>query len=422
MKRINGYNEFLLEKEFQKIVYEIFKLVENSPTMEWDFTNPEDKVNVGDTITWDNPSNKFTPTKDEDPIQIEWSVDQKTKYQKLKDRLSDFKSKIKTAKNWLQEQDPDIEIKYEHPIIDMVKEFLSKLKDKEKIKQYFLRLLDEIKSLPIGVKKNILIKISFIFLSYVSIADITTPEIVEKEPVMAEVKLELQKSNTQNITPAKQQVDVKKKESKGGAKFEIAQEGVHKAEGKYTADRDDKGNWTGNEVGSGMLLGTKFGIAAPTLVKYYKDMKLGTPSQQDMMDLTYDTALNIYKKDYWDAQKLSNFKSQSIANVLYDGCVNQGPGATLTILTKSLENVDVDSSGVNSWNEFHEKLIDDVNSLSVKKTKKLFHIIKDKRWERYQDGNPKYIGGWKNRLDDITFNDDNTDKNQAVVKIKENFK
>jgi hypothetical protein len=189
MKRINGYNEFLLEKEFQKIVYEIFKLVENSPTMEWDFTNPEDKVNVGDTITWDNPSNKFTPTKDEDPIQIEWSVDQKTKYQKLKDRLSDFKSKIKTAKNWLQEQDPDIEIKYEHPIIDMVKEFLSKLKDKEKIKQYFLRLLDEIKSLPIGVKKNLLIKISFIFLSYVSIADITTPEIVENEPVMAEVKL-----------------------------------------------------------------------------------------------------------------------------------------------------------------------------------------------------------------------------------------
>jgi hypothetical protein len=257
-------------------------------------------------------------------------------------------------------------------------------------------------------------KISFIFLSYVSIVDITTPEIVEKEPVMAEVKLELQKSNTQNITPAKQQVDVEKKESKGGAKFEIAQEGVHKAEGKYTADRDDKGNWTGNEVRSGMLLGTKFGIAAPTLVKYYKDMKLGTPSQQDMMDLTYDTALNIYKKDYWDAQQLSNFKSQSLANVLYDGCVNQGPGATLTILTKSLKNVDIDSSDVNSWNEFHEKLIDDVNSLSVKKTKKLFHIIKDKRWERYQRGNSKYIGGWKNRLDDITFNDDITDKNQDI--------
>ena len=402
MKRINDYNDFLLEKEFQKIVYEIFKLVENSPTFVWDFKNDDDKVNVGDTITWDvNPSKKVDSVKDEDPLSMEWTFDQKTKYQKFKDKLSDLKVKIKTAKDWIQEPDSDVKIQYEHPIIDMVKEFLTKLKDKEKVKQYFLKLIDELKSLPNPVKKKLLIKLSFIFLSYVSVNDLTTPEIIEKEPVMAEVKIELQKDKTQSIETKKEQVS-----KSTGSKFEIAQEGVHKAEGKYTADRDDKGNWTGNIVGKGMLLGTKFGIAAPTLVKYYKDMKLGTPSQQDMMDLTYEKALEIYKKDYWEAQKLSNFKSQSIANVLYDGCVNQGPGATLTILTKSLEEVDIDSSDVNSWNEFHEKLIDDVNSLPVKKTKKLFHIIKDKRWERYQDGNPKYIGGWKNRLDDLTFNDE----------------
>jgi len=403
MRRINRYNDFLLEKEFQKIVYEIFKLVESSPTIEWDLTKPEDKVNVGNTITWDvDTSKKIDPIKDKKPIEVEWNFDQKSKYQKFKDKLSELKSKIKTAKDWIQEKDADVDIKFEHPLVNMVKEFLTKLKDKEAIKEYFLKLLEEIKSLPNPVKKKLLIKLSFIFLSYVSVNDLTTPEIIEKEPVMAEVKIELKKDKPQSI-------EIKKEEevSKStGAKFEIAQEGVHKAEGKYTADRDDKGNWSGNIVGKGMLLGTKFGIAAPTLVKYYKDNNLGTPSQQNMMDLTYEKALEIYKKDYWDAQKLSNFKSQSISNVLYDGCVNQGPGATLTILTKSLEEVDIDSSNVNSWNEFHEKLIDDVNSLSVKKTKKLFHIIKDKRWERYQDGNPKYIGGWKNRLDDLTFNDE----------------
>ena len=403
MRRINRYNDFLLEKEFQKIVYEIFKLVESSPTIEWDLTKPEDKVNVGNTITWDvDTSKKIDPIKDKKPIEVEWNFDQKSKYQKFKDKLSELKSKIKTAKDWIQEKDADVDIKFEHPLVNMVKEFLTKLKDKEAIKEYFLKLLEEIKSLPNPVKKKLLIKLSFIFLSYVSVNDLTTPEIIEKEPVMAEVKIELKKDKPQSI-------EIKKEEevSKStGAKFEIAQEGVHKAEGKYTADRDDKGNWSGNIVGKGMLLGTKFGIAAPTLVKYYKDNNLGTPSQQNMMDLTYEKALEIYKKDYWDAQKLSNFKSQSISNVLYDGCVNQGPGATLTILTKSLEEVDIDSSNVNSWNEFHEKLIDDVNSLSVKKTKKLFHIIKDKRWERYQDGNPKYIGGLKNRLDDLTFNDE----------------
>lgn len=392
MKRINDYNDFLLEKEFQKIVYEIFKLVEN------------DTLNVGDTITWDiNPTKKIDYIKDEQPIEFEWTFDQKTKYQKFKDKVSDLKSKLKTAKGWLQEHDAEVDIKFEHPLVNMTKEFLTKLKDKEAVKKYFLKLLDELKSLPNPVKKKLLIKLSFIFLGYISVADLTTPEIIEKEPVMAEVKVELQKNKPEEV---KSNVEKEVNDDSKGAKFEVAQEGVHKAEGKYTADRDDKGNWTGNVVGKGMLLGTKFGIAAPTLVKYYKDNNLGTPSQQDMMDLTYDNALKIYKKDYWDAQKLYNFKSQSIANVLYDGCVNQGPGATLTILTKSLEEVDIDSSDVNSWNEFHENLIDDVNSLSVKKTKKLFHIIKDKRWERYQDGNPKYIGGWKNRLDDLTFNDE----------------
>jgi lysozyme family protein len=136
-----------------------------------------------------------------------------------------------------------------------------------------------------------------------------------------------------------------------------------------------------------------------------------------MIDLTYDTALEIYKKDYWDAQELSNFKSQSLANVLYDGCVNQGPGATLTILKKSLDEINIDSTNVNSWNELHDELIDDVNSLTVKKTEKLFHTIKKKRWEKYIliiKKNPrkeKYHDGWKNRLEDITFNDDSIDKN-----------
>jgi hypothetical protein len=319
------YNDFIIEKEFEKIVFQIHKLVESAYTQEWDLTNDKDKVNVGDEIVWDiNPQKPFTPSKDEDPIQMEWSFDQKSKLQKFKDNISKFR-------NYLNEPDPEVEVKFEHPLINMVKEFLSKLRDKEQIKKYFLRILEEVKALPYPLKKKLLIKISFIFLSYVSLTDITPKEVIDKEPVMAEVKIELQKETT-----FKQ--EVKRKEVKG-AKFDIAQNGVHNAEGKYTDDRDDSGNWTGGEVGRGMLLGTKFGIAAPTLVDYYSKAGLGTPSQQDMIDLTYDTALEIYKKDYWDAQELSNFKSQSLANVLYDGCVNQGPGATLTIFKKSLDEI-----------------------------------------------------------------------------------
>lgn len=384
MNKVSKYNDFIIEKEFEKIVFQIYKLVESSYTQEWDLTD-NDKVNVGD--------------------EVEWSFDQKSKLQKLKDNITKLKNNISSFKNYLNEPDPEVEIKFEHPLINIVKEFLSKLKDKEEVKKYFLRILDEVKSLPYPIKKKLLIKISFLFLSYVSLSDITPPDVISKEPLMAEVKIELQKE-----TPAKKEVKVKKKEVKGGSKFEIAQVGVHKIEGVYTADREDKGNWTSNEIGKGMLLGTKFGIAAPTLVDYYQRNNLGTPSQQDMMDLSYEKALEIYKKDYWEAQQLSNFKSQSLANVLYDGCVNQGPTATLTILTNSLEDINVDTTGVDSWNGFHEDLIDEVNELPSSKVKKLFHLIKNKRWAKYQLGKKRYQEGWKNRLDAITFNDDGSDK------------
>jgi lysozyme family protein len=407
MNKLSKYNDFIIEKEFQKIVYQIHQLVESTYTQEWDLTNYKDRINVGDEVEWDlTPKRSTKSLKDESPVEIEWSFDQKSKFQKFKDNISKFK-------NYLNEPDPEVEIEFKHPLINMVKEFLSKLKDKEEVKKYFLKILDEVKSLPYPLKKNLLIRISFIFLSYVSLSDITPPDVISKEPLMSEVKIELQKE-----TPVKKEILNKKKEvkslSKDGSKFEIAQVGVHKIEGVYTDDRDDKGNWTGNEVGSGMLLGTKFGIAAPTLAHYYDENDMGIPSQQDMMDLTYKTALDIYKKDYWEAQQLSNFKSQSLANVLYDGCVNQGPGATLTILTNSLEDINVDSTGVNTWNDFHEDLIDEVNELPKSKIKKLFHLIKNKRWEKYQLGKKKYQEGWKNRLDSITFNDDNSEQNQDI--------
>lgn len=43
-----------------------------------------------------------------------------------------------------------------------------------------------------------------------------------------------------------------------------------------------------------------------------------------MKNLTYEEALEIYKKQYWTPQNLSLFNNQSIANLIYDGCVNQG--------------------------------------------------------------------------------------------------
>lgn len=422
MSKLSKYNEFLIEKEFKSIVDEILILVESN-TYEWDLTD-KDKLSAGDTVEWDILSKKKVDTiKDEPAKEIVWDfskdVEQQSKSIKdyvnsLKSGASKVKSKLHKFRDYIRQGDVDIEFDVNSVIFNKIKEFIKGLDTKEQVKKYFYKLLEELKELPYKVKKDLFVKLSVLIMSVSSlpIGELISDQDASKDKFLSEVKTEVASNNVKQTKPIQTKQEFK------GAKFDIAQNGVHNAEGKYTDDRDDSGNWTGGEVEEGMLLGTKFGIAAPTLVDYYNKSGLGTPSQQDMIDLTYETALEIYKKDYWDAQELSNFKSQSLANVLYDGCVNQGPGATLTILKKSLDEINIDSTNVNSWNELHDELIDDVNSLTIKKTEKLFHTIKKKRWEKYIyiiKDNPrkkKYHNGWKNRLDDITFNDDiDVDKN-----------
>lgn len=55
----------------------------------------------------------------------------------------------------------------------------------------------------------------------------------------------------------------------------------------FSNDAKDPGNWTGGRVGVGVLLGTKYGIAANT----YPDL--------DIKNLTLDQAKAIYYRDWW---------------------------------------------------------------------------------------------------------------------------
>ncbi|TWG93582.1 putative secretion activating protein [Luteimonas sp. J16] len=87
-------------------------------------------------------------------------------------------------------------------------------------------------------------------------------------------------------------------------------------EGGYTADRRDPGNWTGGRVGVGQLKGTKFGIAANTY------------PQLDIKNLTRDQAVEIYRRDFWEAAKCDRLPP-AVGFQLLDGAVNSGiPQAT----------------------------------------------------------------------------------------------
>ena len=94
------------------------------------------------------------------------------------------------------------------------------------------------------------------------------------------------------------------------------------AEGGYTKDSADPGNWTGGEVGHGELRGTKFGISAAAY------------PQLDIVNLTEQSARDIYYRDYWLPMQ-GDALPPALALVTFDAAVNAGPRRAVTWLQQA---------------------------------------------------------------------------------------
>lgn len=109
------------------------------------------------------------------------------------------------------------------------------------------------------------------------------------------------------------------------ANFEEAYLLTKDNEGGYFNHPDDRGNWTGKEVGKGTLVGTINGITAWEVQEWYK-----RPITADDVKNFPKTAIKeIYKKKYWVLIWGDKIKNQSIANSLYDAAVNFGVGQAI---------------------------------------------------------------------------------------------
>ena len=122
-----------------------------------------------------------------------------------------------------------------------------------------------------------------------------------------------------------------------------------------------------------------------------------------MMSLEKETATEIYETEYWNPQEFSKIKSQSIANILYDACVNQGSGGSKRVYVKSMEELGHNTDGVDGWKSAHEKLTPIVNSMDKSELKKLHEVIKENRRAQYKSGKTEeeieeFSKGWDNRL------------------------
>lgn len=135
------------------------------------------------------------------------------------------------------------------------------------------------------------------------------------------------------------------------ADFKISYAKTAINEGGYTNNPDDSGNWTGGKKGVGNLVGTKNGVSAPVLSSFLRR----NATIEDMKNISVDTCMTIYRKEYWNAIHGDEIISQEIADSLYDSAVNFGVSAAVKIFQKSVSVPDTGKMDTLTLNKLNNK-------------------------------------------------------------------
>lgn len=147
------------------------------------------------------------------------------------------------------------------------------------------------------------------------------------------------------------------------------------AEGGFTKDRNDPGNWTGGRVGVGRLLGTKYGLAANTY------------GALDIPNITLEQAKDIYYEDWWLKAGGDVFDA-ALLYQMWDFAVNAGMGNAKRVLQRTVGAVD---DGIVGPRTIAAVQAMDLNDLLFKyNANKIRHYTSLSTW-------PTFGRGWMNR-------------------------
>lgn len=109
-------------------------------------------------------------------------------------------------------------------------------------------------------------------------------------------------------------------------------------EGGYSSCRADPGNWTGGRVGSGQLVGTKYGLSAPLLVR---DRGLCVTAQMVRL-LTVDDFHSLATRHFWNVMHCGDLPA-GVDALVFDHGFNAGVGPSVRLL-QQVVGVDQDGS------------------------------------------------------------------------------
>lgn len=173
-------------------------------------------------------------------------------------------------------------------------------------------------------------------------------------------------------------------------KYDRAFELVVGAEGVYSSDPNDNGNWTGGRRGFGELMGTKYGIAANT---YGKALKA---AGKTIKDLTLEDAKEIYKRDYWNVLRCDELPEiyryalfscgvncgvrraaklfQSVLGVIVDGIIG---GATIRAARSCRDQEGMFEDFLLAWADYYDSVVQKNPTLAA------------------------YRRGWQNRINEV---------------------
>lgn len=153
--------------------------------------------------------------------------------------------------------------------------------------------------------------------------------------------------------------------------FEQAFERLIGHEGKFTDDKNDRGNWTTGIIGKGILKGTKFGISAMT----YPDL--------DIKNLTLEKAKEIYKRDWWDKLNADSLDTAIVFQV-WDFAINAGMGTAKRKLQKSVGMAEDGIIGPLTLKAIQKADLNDI--LMRFNAERLKHYTSLSTWPRYGKG------------------------------------
>ncbi|MGL4753605.1 MAG: glycoside hydrolase family 108 protein [Aeromonadaceae bacterium] len=143
------------------------------------------------------------------------------------------------------------------------------------------------------------------------------------------------------------------------------------SEGGFQADRRDRGNWTGGEVGKGELKGTKYGLSAMT----YPDL--------DIKAITLKQAKDIYRRDWWDKLGMERWP-KSMQFQMFDAAFNHGSGRANQFLQYAV--------GVKQDGKIGPATMAAINAMDANDivmrflAKRLRYFTEAKTWDAYSRG------------------------------------